>query len=89
MADSDRDLSLLADILDVYVKQMRGGMRPKFLYLPPGGIVSLADDLASLCPSEEHADGFPTFCGMRIIERPDIDCRGYRALLRDAPLEGH
>jgi hypothetical protein len=90
MADSDeRDLSVLAKIISTYVTQRQQGKQPKYLYLPPGGIVSLADDLAALCPSVPHPDGFPTFCGMRIIERPELAAHGWDGFVSENPLDAH
>lgn len=79
-----RDLSLLADILETYVAQIRAGQRPRYLYVPPGAVMELADDVRWLLAPHDEASAW--LAEMVMVERPEIEEMGYRALLLEEAL---
>lgn len=90
MADSEGpDLDVLAKILSTYVAQRRDGKNPKYLYLPPGGVVRLADEITWVINAPQRRDGFPVFCGMVLIERPELAENHLEAFVSENPLDAH
>jgi len=82
-----RDLTLLADILREFVRQVGEGPPPRYLYVPPGGTVSLADDIRWLLTANDEASAW--LAGMVMVERPDVVRLGFSALLLRDPLQAN